>query len=202
GWNPGSDPMVETPPGSGVWLKSFSGMAPNSRHEFKITDGTWNTSFPNANSWLFADANGDITISYDVNTYNDGWSPTTERLGLTTDPGSWTATGDFLAALGGSNWTNNDPFGLMTPQGNGLHRLAVTLPPGNYEWKAVVTGSWDSISWDARSVNTANWSFTTDPVNNQVIFQVNAFAGTARIDVVPEPAALLLLAAGLLLRRR
>ncbi len=203
GWDPGANPMTETSPGSGIWQASFTSLGANARHEFKITDGTWNNSFPSANSWLYADGNGNITISYDTNTYNDGWSPTTERLGLTADPGAWTAVGDFVSALGGNNWTNNDPHGAMTPEGNGIYKLEAVLPPGSYNWKAVVTGTWDSISWDARSINTANWAFTTDPVNDTAIFWVNAFAGTARIDVVPEPATVLALAlAGLLFRRR
>lgn len=204
GWDPAASPMTETYTGSGIWVASFTGLTPNNREEFKITDGTWNNSFPGPNSWLYTDSAGAVTISYDTNTYSDGWSPTTERLGLSTDPGAWTAVGDWQHLVGGIDWTNNDPFTSMVAQGGGIYRLQATIPAGTYSWKPVVTGSWDSISWDNRSVNTANWSFTTDAVNNTVVFWVNEFAGTAKFDIVPEPATLLLLGLGglALLRRR
>jgi hypothetical protein len=203
GWDPGANPMIETFPGSGIWAASFTGLGAGARHEFKITDGTWNNSFPGPNSWLYADGSGGVTIWYDINTYADGWSPTTERLALSTDPGTWTAVGDWQHFVGGGDWDNANPATAMAPQGGGIYKLQATLPPGNYNWKAVVTGSWDSISWDNRSVNTANWGFTTDAVNDTVVFWVNSFAGTAKYDLVPEPAALLGLGLlGLVLRRR
>jgi hypothetical protein len=141
---------------------------------------------------LFADGAGSITITYDSNVYGDGWSPTADRLGLSTDPGAWTAVGSFLSELGGSDWNNADPFGAMTSLGGGIYELTVTLPAGNYDWKGVVSGSWDSISWDQRSVGTANWNFNTDAINDTVIFRVNALDGTAQISVVPEPSTLAL----------
>ena len=68
----------------------------------------------------------------------------------------------------------------------------------------MVTGSWDSISLDNRSVGTANWQFTVGPGETASLF-VNAFAGTAMV-VVPEPSTLAILGAGLAglfcLRRR
>ena len=204
GWDPGSNPMAETVLGSGIWTRSYTGLTPG-RYEFKITDGTWSNSYPGPNSWLTTDAAGNVTISYDTNTYADGWSPTTERLGLSTDPGAWTAVGNWQALVGGSDWTNNSPATSMVAQGGGVYKFTAVLPPGTYDWKAVVTGSWDSISWDNRSTNTANWSFTTDAVNNTAVFSVNALAGTARVEVVPEPATaglVLLGAVGLIARRR
>lgn len=203
GWDPAASAMTETFAGSGIWTASFTGLGAGARHEFKITDGTWNNSFPGPNSWLYASGAGDITIGYDTNTYADGWSPTTERLSLSSDPGTWTAVGDWQHLVGGSDWTNNDPATAMQPVGGGVFQLQATLPPGSYNWKAVVTGTWDSISWDNRSVNTANWGFTTDAVNNTVILSVNGFAGTVKTEIIPEPTAVLGLALlGLLLRRR
>lgn len=204
GWDAGANPMTETAPGSGIWTASFSGLGASARHEFKITDGTWGTSHPGANSWLFSDAAGNVTITYDADTYADEWSPTSQRLGLSTDPGTWTAVGSFLSELGGSDWNNADPVGSMAPQGGGVYSLTAVLPPGTYYWKAVVTGSWDSISWDSRSIATPDWEFTTDAANDTAILSVNALAGTARVQIVPEPGTIgLLLIGGLgLLRGR
>jgi len=50
-------------------------------------------------------------------------------------------------------------------------------------WKAVVTGSWDSISSDNRSVGTANWQFTASAGEAADLF-VNALAGTAMMGII------------------
>lgn len=199
GWNPSANAM--TPLGGGLWSSTFTGLAPNSRHEWKVTDGTWGTTVPGANSWLFADGSGNITITYDGNTYADGWSASTDRLGLSTDPGAWTAVGDW------QGWNNANPGTAMNALGGGIYQLSVTLAPGTYQGKAVVSGSWDSISLDTRSINTANWGFTTDAINNTVIFRVDALKGISQVVVtaVPEPATFALAGcglAGLLLFRR
>jgi hypothetical protein len=197
-WDAGADAMSETAPGSGIWTRSYTGLNPGARYEFKITDGTWSNSIPGPNSWLFADAAGAVTISYNANTVADGFSPTTDRLGLSTDPGAWTVAGDF------QGWSNNNPATAMTAQGNGLYTYQTVLTPGTHEFKYVVTGSWDSISIDGRNTNTANWSITTDAVNSTVLFTVNALAGTGSVAITPEPATLGLLGLSLtaLLRRR
>lgn len=198
GWNPGSDPMTETFLGSGIWTRSYTGLTPNTRYEWKVTDGTWGLSYPGPNSWLFTDAAGKVTITYDGNTYADGWSSITDRLGLSTDPGSWNAVGDWQSQVGGANWDNANPNTLMTALGGGIYQFSATLAPGNYAWKGVVNGSWDSISFDNRSVGTANWNFTTDAINNTAIFRVDAIKGVAQLVVtaVPEPTSLTLLGLG------
>jgi hypothetical protein len=55
--------------------------------------------------------------------------------------------------------------------------------PGTLNWKAVVTGSWDSISSDNRSVGTANWQFTASAGEAADLF-VNALAGTAMMGII------------------
>ena len=94
GWDENANPMTETFAGSDIWTATFSGLGANARHEFKITDGTWANNLPGPNSWFYADGLGNITITYDGNTYADGWSPSVDRLGLSTTGGSWNAVGN------------------------------------------------------------------------------------------------------------
>lgn len=197
GWaGPNSYPMAETSAGSDIWTTTISGLAAGARHEFKVTDGTWDLSIPGANSWLFADGSGDITISYDGNTYADGWLTAVDRMGLSTDPGAWTAVGDWQSQVGGGDWDNANANTAMVPIGGGIYELSATLAPGNYLWKAVVSGSWDSISLDSRSVGTADWAFTTDAINDTATFRVDSLTGVAQL-IVPEPTTFALAGLGL-----
>lgn len=207
GWDPGTNQMTETSLGSGIWTFDISGLGAGSRHEFKITDGTWGTALPlPGNSWFYADGSGNMTVTYDSNTYSDGWSPASDRLSLTTDPGAWTAVGDWQHLLpGGTDWINNDTYTSMTPLGGGMYQFSATLAPGTYSGKTVYTGTWDAIGADNRGVNADNFSFTTDAINDTVTFTVDAFAGVATV-VVPEPTTFALAGLGLAalftLRRR
>ena len=186
GWNAAGNVMTETSPGSGIWQVSLN--MSSGRHEFKITEGDWNWNYPGPNSWLYTDGNGNITITYDVNTYSDGWSSASQRIGLSVDPGTWTATGDF------QGWNNANPATAMTSLGAGIYEYQLSTP-GTWNWKPVVTGTstWDSISWDNRSVGTANWSFTVN-AGEQADLYVDALNGVARVDIVavPEPSTLAL----------
>ena len=204
GWaGPNSYQMTETAPGSDIWTTTIGGLSPNGRYEWKVTDGTWDVSIPGPNSWLFADGAGDITITYDGNSYSDGWSTSVDRLGLSTDPGTWTAVGNWQNQIGGGDWDNANPNTAMNSLGGGIYEFSATLAPGDYLWKAVVSGSWDSISWDQRSVGTADWAFSIDAINSTATFRVDSLNGVAQI-LVPEPAAISLAGLGLmaLLARR
>jgi len=186
GWNAAGNVMTETAPGNGIWQVALSGLSAG-RHEFKITQGDWSWNFPGPNSWLYAPGDGNITVTYDSNTYADGWSTTSQRIGLSADPGTWTAVGDF------NGW--NNAAGNMMALGGGIYEYQVSTP-GTFNWKAVVTGSWDSISWDNRSVGTANWGFTVG-VGEVANLYVNALTGVGRVDIVPEPSTLAILGGGL-----
>ena len=189
GWDASANPMAET--GTlGVWELTFTELTPLERYEFKITNGTWDVTLPNSNSWCFASETGEVTITYDGNLYDDGWAPDRDRLILPDycDPGTWTAVGDFQAQIGsGADWTNNDPLTAMTPTGDpGIYEFEGTgLTPNTYNWKAVITGSWDSISWDGRTINTANMEFVIESEADTVTMGVDALTGVVQVVVVP-----------------
>ncbi len=198
GWNAAGNLMTETGPGSGIWRLDLTGVSPG-RHEFKITGGDWSWNYPGPNSWFCAPASGSLSITFDLNTYADGWLSASQRIGLSVDPGSWTAAGDF------QGW--NNAAGNMVPVGGGIHRYQTVLSPGEHKWKAVVTGTWDSISLDNRSVGTADYVFTVVPGAELTTFWVDALAGTVKLEMqpIPEPSALALALCGvaaLVLRRR
>ncbi|MBM4103519.1 MAG: hypothetical protein FJ263_05620 [Planctomycetes bacterium] len=177
GWNAAGNLMTET--SSGIWSVSLSGIDPG-RHEFKITNGDWLWSYPGANSWFYADASGTITITFNTNAVSDGWLPSQYRLAVSTDPDTWTLTGDF------NNWDNTNTTNQMFFD-NGSYSLTMELPPGTYQYKPVVIGTWDSISIDGRSINTANMSITTTELE-AVKFSVDVNKGVVKTEVVSKPA--------------
>lgn len=198
GWDPGLNPMTETGVGTGIWEFSISGLAADQYQQFKITDGTWDENKPAANSWYYADGSGDVTVSFDTNFYADGWLSEQFRIGLSTDPGTWSLVGDH------NGWNNADPTQVMTDDGGGIYSLTQTFAAGDYNLKPVVTGSWDGIGTEARSIDAWNYWLSL-PSASEVTVSVDAFSGTMKVDVIPEPATMALLAMGglgLLRRKR
>ncbi len=95
----------------------------------------------------------------------------------------------------------------MTSLGGGIYSYAQYLGPGWYQWKAVVTGSWDAIGDDFRSINANNTWFEVTAAKPWAIFYVNALAGTEKVETsatstsqnqVPEPVTMILLGLGLM----
>ncbi len=194
GWNTSANEMMEVSPGVfEVTITDFN----IGRSEFKITDGSnWYPS--GGNSWVITD-DGTATVTFTADSIGDGWSPDVNRIGLDEDPGTWTAVGSF------QGWDNANPATAMTDMGGGLYMYEVIgLAPGTHYWKAVNTGSWDSISWDERSVNSQNTEFVIDGVNTGAELWVDALGGAVKVVYTPEPATLALLAMGglVIIRRR
>ena len=177
GWNAAGNLMTDM--GGGIYQTTITVPTPG-RHEFKITEGDWSWNTPGANSWLYTDSSGNVTITYDSNTYSDGWSSSSGRIGVNIDPGTWTAVGDW------QGWNNANPATAMTAAGGGIYVFQYFLAaPGTYQYKAVDTGSWDAIGSDARSINAYTLGFTTTDPNQPVEFFVNASNGTIKNAVLP-----------------
>jgi hypothetical protein len=195
GWNAAGNAMNDL--GGNIWQVNLSGVG--GRHEFKVTIGDWAQNWPGSgNSWFLGDGLGNVTLTFNANDIQDGWRGNWGRMGTSTDPGTWTAVGDWQ----GWNNTGNS----MTSLGGGIYQYQQALAPGSYQYKAVVTGSWDAIGDDFRGVNANNTSFTTTAEKYIAVFEVNALAGIERVYVIPEPSTFALLGAGLAgllcLRRR
>lgn len=194
GWDPGADQMTDN--GDGTYSLTMSGLNPDTRYEFKVSkDGTWDVSYPSSNCWVYTDGIGEVTITFNTNVVSDGWLTDQYRIGVSTDPGDWTIAGGFSGA-GYPNWDNAGAGMQMAALGGGIYLLSLNLPAGTYEWKAVNTGTWDSICEDERSVNTANASVTTTFGFEVVNFYLDALGGVVRTEVVPEPATMALLSIG------
>lgn len=187
GWDAAGQMMDDL--GGGVHQAVLTGLS-EGRHEFKVTVGDWGTSWPmSGNSWLFADSFGTVTITY-VESALDGQSPAANRIGVNDNIADWTAVGSW------QGWDNANPATKMVSQGAGLYSYQQVVAAGTHYYKAVKTGSWDAIGADSRSINADNLEFITDDTNNLVTFYLDADAGTVWVEVVPEPASIFALTAG------
>jgi len=157
---------------AGVWQAALTNLSAG-RHVFKITVGTWDTSYPPYNSWVYPDGSGNATVTFNANTVSDGWFGTFGRIGVNVDPGTWTAVGNW------QGWVTTNPATAMTSLGGGIYRLSTNLPPGAYQYQVVRTGSsgtsWDAIGGNYRSEGAVSLLFT------------NATAGSVAYDLYVKP---------------
>ncbi len=198
GWND-TIQMTESPPASGVFTYAVSGQGANSFQQFVLAANTGygNKYIPSGDQWLTANASGAVTIGFNTNTINDGWFPAANRVSTDAPESAWTAVGDW------QGWNNGNPATAMSLLSGSIYSYSTTLAPGSYQYKAVNTNSWNAIGSDSRSVNANTLAFSTDAVNNQVQFLVDAGAGTIRVNVTPAPGAAGLLGlGGLVIARR
>ena len=208
GWDP-TTPMTETSLGSGIWEYSWTGFAdaPPTLFDILSVSGDWNSKVhPSGNQWVTPDGSNGNTLTLDTNASGDGWFPVANRVKVASESiTTWTAVGDWQNQVGGGDWDNANANTAMSDLGGGIFGFTATLAPGTYQYKAVATGTWDAIGANSRNVNADNFGFTTTASLNQAEMLVNVLDGTVRVNLIPEPATLGLLAGGgllLLVRRR
>lgn len=189
GWD-ATTPMTETSLGSGIWEYSWSGSSTPEIFDILSVSGDWDSKvYTSGNQWVTPDAAGN-TLILDVNTYADGWFPVANRVGVASESATaWTAVGDWQNQVGGGDWDNANPNTAMSDLGGGIFGFTATLSPGTYQYKAVVTGTWDAIGGTSRNVNSDNFAFTWGGGDAEM--KVNVLDGT--VQVIPEPATIGLL---------
>jgi Concanavalin A-like lectin/glucanases superfamily len=169
GWTPDGQLMTDNL--DGTYSATVSGMTADSRYEFKVTNGTWDESYPGSNAWLISDGSGEVEIMFDTNIVSDGWTPDQYRISLNTDPGTWNVVGEL------NGWNNNDPSLAMTSLGGGIYKLTESFSAGTYLWKIVNPGTWDAIGANGRGVDASNMEVTAT-AGVPITFYVNALNGT------------------------
>jgi hypothetical protein len=194
GWVNNSDQMNDNgingdvTASDGIYSLEMS-IAAVDRYEWKVTDGTWNNTWPTSNNnWFNTSAiNQTVLFTFDTNLIGDGWAPDPNTTNVNVTPTTIVAVGNFQDEEGEvGDWTNNSTVTAMYDNGtngdwasgDGVYCYhATSLPAGSYEYKAVQSGSWDSWGTDGRNINGISWQFTTTTANQDVYLYVNVNTG-------------------------
>ncbi len=199
GWSNNTTPMYDDGTngdllaGDGIFSREFS-IATADYHAWKVTDGTWNTTWPAANSWFNTSASPQtVLFTFNTNLQTDVWWPAQNIVNTNeTKPTALVAVGDWQSEAGETgDWVNNSTITAMYDNGqngdwaanDGVFCYHVNnLPAGSWIGKAVDSGTWHSWGKDGRSEDGQNVEFTTTSANQDVYFYVNT--NTGRITIV------------------
>lgn len=170
--------------GDGIFSANIT-IAAAGRYEWKVTAwASWATAFPPANSWVITTTpNQVVKFTFNTNTLIDIWQPSTNIVNANDMPADpIVAVGQLQSPV---QWTNNgtevmhdDGLDGDVVAGDGIycwHKVVVT--PGTYQWKPVVSGSWDGWGTDSRNINAANATVTTTNPNQNVYLYFNKNTG-------------------------
>ncbi len=170
--------------GDGIFSADIT-IPTDERYEFKVTNCTWDLTYPSSNSWFITTGTDQVVkLTFDTNDHS-------ADTGLEMFPSvnivhAWDSANDFIAVGSFQGWDNANPETTMTSLGRGLYGVDALIEiPGDYEYKVVVFGLWDGIGFDNRSVNAANIPFTTYIANDEVPFLLDYRTG--RVGVFPTP---------------
>ncbi len=199
GWGGTAEELVDdgtngdVTPGDGIYSRLVT-IATTGRYEYKITVDDWSTNYPASNAWFFTTIdNQEVLLTYDSNSYGDGWLPDVNIVNADDQP-----TADFVAVGDHNGWNNagsevlhDDGLDGDWLAGDGIYAYhAVISTAGNYNWKAVISGSWDAWGADNRAINADNITYTTSSSNEDVFFYLDINTGRVFTSSDPLPVEL------------
>ena len=162
----------------GLYEKTYADV-PAGKHEFKVTDGTWDNCWPGSNYVFTTTEVTDVTITFNADTKD-----VKVILGGQVIEVPYYVAG--VAELCGVAWDPGHAANKMTLASDGLYKKTFEkVPAGTYEFK-ITDGTWDN-SWGSNG-GWENFSFTTTEEKN-VTITFNADTkqpGVVLSDVVVE----------------
>jgi len=147
--------------------------------QLKVTDGSWNNTWPPSNLQIDFDAGGSNTIYFIPGVFVDGWLPVANRVGYDNPGNMWEVSGDFTSPQWG-----DDAGAQMTAGVNGVLSVSYVIPAaGTYSFKFKTVGTWDGAIGADFGMNAANVSVTTVNANQMLVFKLDLPNG--RFQVIP-----------------
>jgi len=174
--------------GSHQYEYDITGQTPNSYDNngqgMKVTDGTWNNTWPGNNMYVYYGAAGTLSVYFYPGTFTDGWFPTANRVGYSDNGSPWEVTGTLTTPQYGS-----DPNAQMTlvAGSTGVYtNIYVVATPGTYQWKCRTSGTWNDMQAGTDfSDNPGTLGFTTTSANQAVKFTLDLPNGRLSASVPP-----------------
>jgi len=170
GWVNNSTPMTAGP-NAGEFSYTITGGTAGAYGNAKVTDGTWNNTWPSQNLKFLYDTTGSATIHFWPGTTIDGWTPIANRVGYD-DPNNdlgWGMAGD----LNGYDGTQ----ALLLSIGNGVYSNNIVFPTagsGGFKFQSPA-GSWNNIYFGSdfgNNGNNGNYTTTTTPQTLPVVLDL------------------------------
>jgi len=162
-----------------IFTNVVTGGTSGSYEQLKVTDGSWNNSWPPSNLQIDFDAGGSNTIYFIPGTFADGWFPTVNRVGYDNPGNVWEVSGDFTSP----NW-GDDAGAQMTADVSGVLSVSYMIPvPGTYSFKFKTFGTWNGAIGADFGMNAANISITTVNANETLLFKLDLPKG--RFQILP-----------------
>ncbi len=194
GWNNASTPLHDDGTngdllgGDGIFMTDVT-IPTAGRHEWKVTNGTWDVTYPADNSWLITTYDNQVVkLSFDTNDHSADAGP--QMVPTVNILNAWDSANSFTAVGSFQGWNNINPDTALGMHGRGtflgINQIGTA---GTYESKVVVTGSWDAIGLDNRSINASNIPFTTYTDEDLVYFYLDYRAGRLGVFGPPAPTA-------------